>query len=153
MNAHSYELTKNHEGFVSIWVGIVPLAEIPEEYFMKRYDDGTEVDDDDEDLEPNFIDDFSVLYDEDRVDYNCCVEEFVSVERLIGECSHSTSYLKPACESAKKLGLETTQNVILLHDFNYALNPLHLKKNKYMHFIGSFPFDSDAEIAFQSGAK
>ena len=148
MNAHQqscpYDLTVNHEGYVSIWAGIVPLNAIPNDYFEERYceDGNTHL--------TKFYGDFDFhSHDHDKVDSNCYTKCSRSFERLIGECSFSESYVAAATERARAIGVETTQQVMLLYDFRYDLNPSMILKSLNMQFIGSFPYDAASASAFE----
>jgi hypothetical protein len=133
----------DEEGIVSIWAGIVPLDEIPDDYFEERYGD------DDIPL-TKFYEDFGFgWFDHDFVDANGSTQGPKSIERLIGECSFSSSFLKPAVEQARSLGIEMTQQINLLYDFAYDPGRSGTSKSAYMQFIGSFPYDKDAPSAFE----
>jgi hypothetical protein len=136
-------LSFDKEGVVSIWAGIVPLDAIPDDYFEERYGD------DDIPL-TKFYEDFGFgWFDHDFADANGSTKGPKSLERLIGECSFSSSYLKPAVAQARSLGIETTQQVNLLYDFAYDPQRSGISQSPYMQFIGSFPYDRDAPSAFE----
>jgi Immunity protein 22 len=143
-NIDRWQLTKYHEGFVSIWASIVPLAEIPDDYFEERYSETEDI------PQTKFCGDFDFWgHDHDQIDANCSLKGPESFERLIGECSFSKSYISEATKRARKLGIETTQQVMLLYDLRYDLKPSVVETSPYLRFVGSFPYDSNASSAFE----
>jgi hypothetical protein len=131
------------KGVVSIWVAIVPWRQIPGDYFEEHY--GREKD------EPfsRFAEDFKFgFYDHDFVDTNAVTDQPKSVERLIGECSYSTSFLAAAGAAVKRHKLEQADFVFLLYDIAYPPKITKVSRSEYMAFLGSFPYDTEASSAF-----
>jgi immunity protein 22 of polymorphic toxin system len=128
------------DGYVSIWVAVVPLSRIPDDYFEEIFDDELPL--------TKFYGDFGFGYfDHDFMDTNGSKGRASSIEKLIGACSFSSSYVAQAVEQATERGLEKTQYVVLLYDFEYDPKQTRITKNSYMEFIGSFPYDKDAPSA------
>jgi hypothetical protein len=131
------------KSIVSIWVATVPRSRIPDDYFKEHY--GRE---DDEPFS-RFSEDFGFgYYDHDFVDTNGVTDRPESVERLLGECSFSASYLTEAVAAAKRQGLDKTEFVFLLHDIAYPPEVTGVFRSEYMAFLGSFQYDAESSSAF-----
>lgn len=92
----------NKDGYVSIWVAVVPLSKIPDDYFKERYGD-------EEVTLTKFYGDFGFGYfDHDFMDTNGSKESAMPIEKLVGACSFSSSYVEEAVAHAKKRGLRNT---------------------------------------------
>lgn len=129
------------EGVVSIWAAVSPLSRIPDDYFDERYGD-------DEIPLSRFCEDFGFgWFDHDFMDTNISEGRAASIEKLIGQCSYSSSFLDQAVAQANKLRLEKTQWVTLLFDFKYDPKQTGITKSKYVEFVGSFPYSQDAPSA------
>jgi hypothetical protein len=126
-----------NEDVVSIWAATVTLAKIPSDYFEPRY--GGE---DDEPFNP-FSDDFGFgCYDLDFVDTNGVDDgRLVPIEELLAPVSYSASFRAAAAQQAQQLGVGQTCYVILLYNFKYDPAVTGVRENKYMRFIGVFPYD------------
>jgi hypothetical protein len=132
-----YEFEK--KGNVSIWVAIVPWDQIPDAYLEERYGR-----DDDEPF-TQFSEDFGFgFFDHDFVDTNGSPGQPESIERLLGQCSFSSSYLEEATAEARRRGLERTQFVFLLFGIEYQPKMTNVWKSPYMEFLGSFQYDPNA---------
>jgi hypothetical protein len=135
-----YEFEK--KDIVSIWVAIVPWDQLPSVYFKEHYGR-----DDDEPF-TQFSDDFGFgFFDHDFVDTNGSPGQPEPIERLLGQCSFSSSYLQEATAEARKRGLGRTQFVFLLYDIEYQPKTTNVWRSSYMAFLGSFRYDSTAPSA------
>ena len=128
---------------VSIWVATVPWRQIPDDYLEEHYGR--------EEGEPfsRFAEDFGFgFYDHDFVSTNAVADQPKSVERLIGECSYSASFLADAVAAAKRQKFEQADFVFLLYDVAYPPKITKVSRSEYMAFLGSFPYDTEASSAF-----
>src|SRR5262249_40344815 len=87
-------------------------------------------------------------YNVDSHEANNIADGPKSIERLIGECSFSSSFLSKAVAAAKKEGFESPSAVFLLYDIDYRPKKTGVSRSKYMAFIGSFRYDPDSDFAF-----
>jgi Immunity protein 22 len=132
----------NKAGFVSIWVSVVPLNRIPDDYFEENYGGDEYVP-----LTP-FYGDFGFGYfDHDFMDTNTSEGRATEIENLLGPCSYSASYVELAVAEAKRRGLEKTQSIVLLFDFKYDPDVSEITKSNYMEFLGSFVYDKKSPSA------
>jgi hypothetical protein len=131
------------KGIISIWVATVPRSRIPDDYFEEHYGG--------EDDEPftQFSEDFGFgFYDHDFVDTNGVTDRPKPIERLLGECSFSASYLAEAIAAANQQGLDNSEFVFLLRDIAYMPEVTGVSRSPYMAFLGRFRYEPKSPSAF-----
>jgi hypothetical protein len=126
------------EGMVSVWVSQVPYADIPDDYFDEREKGHIPLNE----WAGNFK--FNT-FNSDNIEINGAYDGTVTIKRAAGECSYSTSYIDALVAKAKKLDLVNITWIILLFDFEYYPKKTGVSKDQYVNFIGSYPYNSDAD--------
>ena len=129
------------EDVVSVWVGVVPKSEIPEDYFEEHYSD------DDGDPFNAFSTDFGFgFYDHDFVEPAGSEDgSVVPIEDALADASYSKSYRGAVAKRAAELGITRSSFVFLMFNFKYDPAVTKITASKYFKFIGVFPFDTEAE--------
>lgn len=132
------------KGFVSIWVSKVTLDEIPEEYFEERYGEAN----DDVPLS-QWCENFRFgYYDHDQIEDHGVETDQAPLDKLLGECSFSLSYLDQAVRDAKSQGLESVSWIRNLFDFAYDSSATGIHTDAYMIYLGTYEYDSKAESKY-----
>lgn len=134
----------DQENRVSIWLGIVPLDEIPEDYFQENYQD--------EDKPfTHFSADFGFgFYDHDFVEMMTGGENVADsvpkpVRFLLDVTSYNDSFLQRALLAANECGITESELAFLMYDFEYDPKVTGITQSKWLRFIGCFDYDKDAE--------
>jgi Immunity protein 22 len=124
---------------LSMWVAIVPLSEIPDEYFQQQEDE-------DENAFTPFSRDFGFgAYGLDSLETNIVGERIKTFDQLVGQLSFSKSFVEQAVAAARKQGLENAQGVFVLYEIDYRPKMAGASKSPYMAFLGSFKYDPEAD--------
>ncbi|MCL2915148.1 immunity 22 family protein [Shewanella corallii] len=133
------------KGYVSIWVSKVTLDEIPEDYFEERY--GEEY----EDISlSQWCENFGFgYYDHDQIEDNGVAKGSDSLDRILGECSFSKSFVDHAVSMGRKRGLDSVSWVRCLYDWSYSTSVTGINDDPYMAFLGFFEYDSRAESKYE----
>jgi hypothetical protein len=135
-----YEFEK--QNVVSIWVTIVPLNKVPQDYFEMR-------DDDNDEAYTPFSEHFGFgWYNHDSVEANSVEAGPKSFEQLIAECSYSPSFVKEAVAAAQEQKLDAAEGVFLLYDIDYRPKVTRVRKSPYMAYLGSFRYDPEGANVF-----
>ncbi len=133
------------EGMVSIWVSQVPYADIPDDYFDEKKGRIPL-----NEWAGNFR--FNT-FDTENIEMNGAYEGTVHIKRAAGECSYSRSYIDALVAKAVKLDLEKITWIILLFDFEYYPKKTGVFKDRYVNFVGSYPYDSEADNLYEAKGK
>jgi hypothetical protein len=134
------------KGFVSIWVSKVTLDEIPDDYFEERYGEEYE----DTPLS-KWCENFGFgYYDHDQIEDNGVEVGTDSLDRILGECSYSKSYVKQAVSKAKEKGLETVSWIRNLFDCSYSSESTGIDEDQFMIFLGAFEYDTKSESKYET---
>ena len=132
-----YEFEKKN--VLSMWVAIVPLTEIPDEYFKQQEDE-------DENAFTPFSRDFGFgAYGLDSLETNIIGERIKTFDQLVGQLSFSKSFVDQAVAAARKQGREHAQGVFVLYEIDYRPKLAGASTSPYMAFLGSFKYDPEAD--------
>jgi hypothetical protein len=132
------------KGFVSIWVSKVTLDEIPDDYFEERYGEECE----DTPLS-QWCENFGFgYYDHDQIEDNGVVKGTDAVDKILGECSCSMSFLELAVSDAMKQGVESVSWIRNYFDYSYSPDITGNKEDSYMVYLGSYEYDIKSESKY-----
>ena len=124
-----------NENVVSVWVAILPLNEIPDDYFEEDYGG------DDEDPFNEFSSDFGFgYYDHDFVEANT-LESCSPINEILKECAYGNSFAEAAYQSSD---IKNSEHVFLMYNFNYDPEITGITRSKYYKFIGVFSYNENA---------
>ncbi len=137
-----FDFTKKNK--VTIWASNVPYADIPDDYF-------------DESLTHNekratnqWSRNYQIrFFNPEHMETNGSVEGLTDIEKAIGECSFSQSYIKPLLNKAKQKELLKVSWVILLFDYEYSARASGIESDEYTQLIGAFTFDEEADSLYE----
>ncbi len=132
------------KGKVSVWVSQHPYAEVPDSYFEETFSRN----------DTRAVNEWSsafnlAYYNPNYLETNGVQTGLVDIERAVGECSFSTSYMAPLLSKARKKKLEQVAWVILLFEYEYSLKVSGVEKDKYMTFLGAFDYDDAADNLYE----
>ncbi len=120
------------ENRISIWIGVCPLIEIPEDYFKETYTDQDQP-------FTHFSEDFGFgFFDHDFVEMNCSRSGRKSVRDLLPVHSYSASFLEAASTAAEQPGMDETELIFLMYNFEYDPELTGIKQSKCLRFLGCF---------------
>jgi hypothetical protein len=127
------------EDIVSIWAAICPVAEIPDDYFMRKFPREWY-----EPMNP-FCADFGITgYDEDHVEAYCEEDGWPSVD--IGQLvrlewsSYCDTFRDQAIVRANEIGVGKTPYVYAIYNFQYDPTRSGIGESRFMKFVGTFPY-------------
>lgn len=127
------------EGQVSVWFSTHPYAEIPDAYF-----------DEDEQGLCDWARHFRMApYDHECLETNGTASGTMAIDRAIGECSYSRSFVDKVIHKINKLGADRVTWVILLYDYEYRPKKTHVFEDDYVRFVGAYPYDLEATSVFE----
>jgi hypothetical protein len=131
----------DREGRLSIWVGLCPLKDVPEDYFKENYAD-------EDQPFTLFSQDFGFgFYDHDFVEMNCSRTGPKPVRDLLAAHSYSASFLDAASAATRQERLTDTELVFLMYDFEYDPDVTGIRHSDYLRFLGCFDYDKEAPNA------
>ncbi|MBD8514216.1 immunity 22 family protein [Photobacterium sp. WH24] len=134
------------KGFVSIWVSKVTLDEIPDDYFEERFGEDYE----DTPLS-QWCENFGFgYYDHDQIEDNGVEIGADTLDRILGECSYSKSYVEQAVSKAKEKGLGSASWIRNFFDFSYSPESTGIDEDQFMIFLGAFEYDTNSESKYES---
>ena len=73
----------------------------------------------------------------------------ISIERAAGECSFSSSFIKPLLSKARKNHIEDITWLILLYEHEYSAKLSDVNSDDYTLFLGAFSYDDDADSLYE----
>lgn len=133
------------KGFVSIWVSKVTLDEIPDDYFEERYGEEYE----DTPLS-QWCENFGFgYYDHDQIEDNGVENGTDTLDKILGECSYSKSFVELAVSQAKKQGIESVSWIRNFFDCVYSPEATGIKEDNYMVYLGTFEYDTKSESKYE----
>ena len=133
------------KGFVSIWVSKVTLDEIPDDYFEERYGEEYE----DTPLS-QWCENFGFgYYDHDQIEDNGVENGSDTLDKILGECSYSKSFVELAVSQAKKQGIESVSWIRNFFDCAYSPEATGIKEDNYMVYLGTFEYDTKSESKYE----
>ena len=130
------------EGMVSVWASQVPYADIPDDYFDEKGEGHIPLNE----WAGNFK--FNT-FNSENIEINGAYEGSVNIKKAAGECSYSKSYIDALVAKAEKLDLVNVTWIIVCFDFEYYPKKTGVFKDQYMNFIGSYPYDPEAENLYE----
>lgn len=133
------------KGFVSIWVSKVPLDEFPDDYFEERYGEEHE----DTPLS-QWCENFGFgYYDHDQIEDNGVETGADTLDKILGECSYSKSFVEQAVSDARMQGIESVSWVRNLFDCAYSPELTGIKEDSFMVFLGTYEYDEESESRYE----
>jgi hypothetical protein len=129
---------------VSIWASKHPYQEIPDDYFEERFSKNNTR------ASNQWSDNFKIRYfNPELMETNGSVEGLISIEKAVGECSFSSSYIQVLMSKAKKKEMLQVSWVILLFESEYSAKLSSVASDQYVTLLGAFDYDDDADSVFE----
>ena len=129
------------EGFVSIWIGEFPTESDRENHLRERYEEEFE----DQPL-AEWMGEFGIGYfDHDFMEANWEGLTLRPIRELIGGCSYAATFIEAAVTAAERVKVRETQSVLLLYHFRYDPSLTHVRRGRFLQFLGAFPFSTSRE--------
>ena len=137
-----YDFSKKNK--VSIWASKIPYAEIPDDYFAETLSkNGTRATN-------QWSKNYQIrFFNPEFMETNGAMAGLVDIEKAVGECSFSTSYIKPLLNKAKQKNLLKVSWVILLFENEYSAKTSTIESDEYTTLVGSFNYDEEAENLYE----
>ncbi len=133
------------KGFVSIWVSKVTLDKIPDDYFEERYGEEYE----DTPLS-QWCENFGFgYYDHDQIEDNGVEKGTDTLDKILGECSYSKSFVELAVSEAKKQGIESVSWIRNFFDCSYSPDVTGIKEDSCMLYLGTYEYDTKSESKYE----
>lgn len=137
-----YIFTKKNK--VSIWASQHPYQEIPDEYFEETFSKNNTR------ATNNWSNNFKIRYfNPGHMETNGAHEGSIDIQRAIGECSYSSSFIDVLMSKAKKKEMQTVTWVVLLFEYEYSAKISGVEKDNYLTLLGAFDYDDDADSLYE----
>ena len=142
------QVAKGHhfakKGKVSIWVSQHPYEEVPDSYFEETFSRNNTR------AVNAWSKAFNLAYfNPSYLETNGVQTGLVDIERAVGECSFSSSFMAPVLSKARKKKLEQVAWVVLLFEYEYSMKISGVEKDQFMTFLGAFDYDDEADNVFE----
>ncbi len=125
---------------VTVWASKIPYASIPDDYFEETFSKNNTR------ARNTWSNNFKIRYFRpEDMETNGAQVGSVSIEKAIGECSFSTSYIDTLMSKARKKNLLEITWVILLFDFEYSSKVTNVKQDEILTLLGAFSYDDSSD--------
>ena len=131
----------NKKNKVSVWVSTFPYAEIPDEYFEETFfKNNTRA-------KNQWSNNFNMRYFvPEHLETNGAMENTISLEKAVNECSYADSFIKNLMSKAKKQKLTEITWVVLLYELEYSARVSGVTKDKFLSLLGAFEYDAEEDF-------
>lgn len=137
-----FDFSKKYK--VSIWASDIPYAEIPDDYFEELLSkNGTRA-------VNQWANNYKIRYfNPEFMETNGSHDGLIDIEKAVGECSYSESFIKPLLNKAKQKNLLKVSWVILLFEHEYSAKLSGVEEDNYTKVLGAFNYDDEAESVYE----
>lgn len=137
-----FDFTKKYK--VSVWVSTHPYADIPDEYFEETFSKNNTR------ATNTWSSNYQMrFFRPELMETNGAETGTIAIERAAGECSFSSSFIKPLLSKARKNQIEEITWAILLFEYEYSAKLSGVTSDEYTQFIGAFTYDDDADSLYE----
>lgn len=132
------------KGKVSIWASQHPYNDVPDEYFEETFSRNNTR------ATNTWSSNFNlVFFNPDNLETNGAHEGTVSIKKVAGECSFSSSYIEVLMSKARKKKLKEVTWIVMLFELEYSPKISGVVKDNYMTFLGAFDYEDGADNLFE----
>ncbi len=129
---------------VSVWASKHPYSDIPDTYFEERFSRNNTR------ATNTWSNNFNLRYfSPGKMETNGAYDGSLPIERAVGECSFSASYIDILMSKARKKKLEAVTWVVVLFEYEYSPKLSGVERDNYMTFVGAFDYDDDADSLYE----
>ncbi len=130
---------KKHK--VSVWASTHPYADIPDEYFEETFFKN------DTRAKNQWSNNFNMRYFlPEYLETNGAMQGSIAIDKAIGACSYSDSFIENLMSKAKKKKLTDVTWVVLLYEYEYSVKVSGVEKDDYLTLLGAFTYDAEEDF-------